>query len=46
MAELFCLDSKKQEKDSLVSVVADLRDASPPITRFISETLLLLEVLL
>ena len=37
-------DSKKQEKDSLVSVVADLRHASLQTTRFISETLILLEV--
>ncbi|XP_027895755.1 uncharacterized protein LOC114158457 isoform X1 [Xiphophorus couchianus] len=35
--------TKKQEKRSLVSVVADLRQASPPTTRFITETLLLLE---
>ncbi|PWA21865.1 hypothetical protein CCH79_00017593, partial [Gambusia affinis] len=35
--------TKKQEKQSLVSVVADLRQASPPTTRFITETLLLLE---
>ncbi|XP_067428064.1 uncharacterized protein [Thunnus thynnus] len=39
-----CLQNKKQEKDSLVSVVADLRHASPPTTRFIAETLLLLEL--
>uniref|UniRef100_A0A671TZD3 Si:ch211-241j12.3 n=1 Tax=Sparus aurata TaxID=8175 RepID=A0A671TZD3_SPAAU len=37
-------DSKKQEKDSLVSVVADLRHASLQTTRFISETLILLEL--
>lgn len=43
--EVLCLDRKKQEKDSLVSVVADLRHASPNTTRFIAETLLLLEVL-
>uniref|UniRef100_A0A3B3X4V9 CRAL-TRIO domain-containing protein n=1 Tax=Poecilia mexicana TaxID=48701 RepID=A0A3B3X4V9_9TELE len=35
--------NKKQEKRSLVSVVADLRQAAPPTTRFITETLLLLE---
>uniref|UniRef100_A0A3B3VUV5 Si:ch211-241j12.3 n=1 Tax=Poecilia latipinna TaxID=48699 RepID=A0A3B3VUV5_9TELE len=35
--------NKKQEKQSLVSVVADLRQAAPPTTRFITETLLLLE---
>lgn len=40
----FSLDSKKQEKQSLVSVVADLRHASLPTTRFIAETLILLEV--
>ncbi len=39
------LHSKKQVKESLVSVVADLRHASLPTTRFIAETLLLLEVL-
>lgn len=44
MVGSFCLDSKKQEKESLVSVVADLRHASLPTTRFIAETLLLLEV--
>ncbi|KAI3364123.1 hypothetical protein L3Q82_010801, partial [Scortum barcoo] len=38
------LHSKKQAKDSLVSVVADLRHASLPTTRFIAETLLLLEL--
>lgn len=36
--------SKKQEKESLVSVVADLRQATLNTTRFIAETLLLLEV--
>ncbi|XP_008396720.1 uncharacterized protein LOC103457989 [Poecilia reticulata] len=35
--------NKKQEKQSLVSVVADLRQASPATTRFITETLVLLE---
>uniref|UniRef100_UPI0037E767F0 guanine nucleotide exchange factor DBS n=1 Tax=Semicossyphus pulcher TaxID=241346 RepID=UPI0037E767F0 len=39
-----CLHNKKQEKDSLVSVVADLRQASLATTRFIAETLLLLEL--
>ncbi|XP_049446591.1 uncharacterized protein LOC125897350 [Epinephelus fuscoguttatus] len=39
-----CLHNKKQEKESLVSVVADLRHASLPTTRFIAETLLLLEL--
>ncbi|KAM7367522.1 hypothetical protein PAMP_013813 [Pampus punctatissimus] len=39
-----CLHNKKQEKDSLVSVVADLRHSSPPAARFIAETLLLLEL--
>ncbi|MEQ2213063.1 hypothetical protein XENOCAPTIV_009149 [Xenoophorus captivus] len=38
-------DRKKQEKQSLVSVVADLRLASVSTTRFITETLLLLEVI-
>lgn len=38
------LHIKKQEKQSLVSVVADLRQASPATTRFIAETLLLLEL--
>ncbi|KAM9314089.1 uncharacterized protein KZ484_023918 [Pholidichthys leucotaenia] len=38
-----CWHNKKREKQSLVSVVADLRDASPPTARFIAETLLLLE---
>lgn len=38
------LRSKKLEKESLVSVVADLRHASPHTVRFIAETLLLLEV--
>lgn len=38
------LDSKKLEKESLVSVVADLRHASLHTVRFIAETLLLLEV--
>lgn len=36
--------SKKQEKQSSPSVVADLRNASPPAARFIAETLLQLEV--
>ena len=45
MFGLFSLDSKKQEKETLVSVVADLRQASLPTTRFIAETLVLLEVL-
>ncbi|XP_041660757.1 uncharacterized protein LOC121521087 [Cheilinus undulatus] len=39
-----CLHNKKQEKECLVSVVADLRQASLPTTRFIAETLLLLEL--
>ncbi|XP_071334457.1 uncharacterized protein [Trachinotus anak] len=39
-----CLHNKKQEEESLVSVVADLRQASLPTTRFIAETLLLLEL--
>ncbi|XP_070844132.1 uncharacterized protein [Chaetodon trifascialis] len=39
-----CLHNKKQEKESLVSVVADLRHASLPTIRFIAETLLLLEL--
>ncbi|XP_078130224.1 uncharacterized protein LOC144533037 isoform X3 [Sander vitreus] len=39
-----CLHNKKQEKEGLVSVVADLRHASLPTTRFIAETLLLLEL--
>lgn len=43
---LLCLHSKKQEKESSVSVVADLRQASLQTTRFIAETLLLLEVYL
>ncbi|XP_015246106.1 PREDICTED: uncharacterized protein KIAA1755-like [Cyprinodon variegatus] len=34
---------KKQEKQSLVSVVADLRQASPPTIRLITDTLLLLQ---
>lgn len=40
----FCA-SKKVEKECLVSLVADLRHASLPTVRFITETLLLLEVL-
>lgn len=40
-----CFGSKKLEKECLVSVVADLRHASLPTVRFITETLLLLEVL-
>ncbi|XP_074540905.1 uncharacterized protein LOC141801666 [Halichoeres trimaculatus] len=39
-----CLHNKRQEKESLVSVVADLRQASLQTTRFITETLLLLEL--
>lgn len=39
-----CFGSKKLEKECLVSVVADLRRASLPTVRFITETLLLLEV--
>ncbi|XP_029589824.1 uncharacterized protein LOC115174932 isoform X1 [Salmo trutta] len=39
-----CLYNKKQEKESLVSVVADLRQATLNTTRFIAETLLLLEL--
>ncbi|CAJ1077516.1 uncharacterized protein LOC117823778 [Xyrichtys novacula] len=39
-----CLHNKKQQKESLVSVVADLRQASLQTTRFIAETLLLLEL--
>ncbi|XP_023259870.1 uncharacterized protein KIAA1755-like [Seriola lalandi dorsalis] len=39
-----CLHNKKQEEESLVSVVADLRQASLPTTRFLAETLLLLEL--
>ncbi|XP_045915964.1 uncharacterized protein LOC123977384 [Micropterus dolomieu] len=38
------LHNKKQQKESLVSVVADLRHASLPTTKFITETLLLLEL--
>ncbi|KAK2856609.1 hypothetical protein Q5P01_005344 [Channa striata] len=38
-----CLHNKKQEKESLVSVVADLRHTSLPTARFIAETVLLLE---
>ncbi|XP_036066420.1 uncharacterized protein LOC112157760 isoform X3 [Oryzias melastigma] len=38
-----CLHNKKQEKQSSPSVVADLRNASPPAARFIAETLLQLE---
>lgn len=45
MVGSFFLNSKKQQKESLVSVVADLRHASLPTTKFITETLLLLEVL-
>lgn len=45
MVGSFSLHSKKQVKESLVSVVADLRHASLPTTRFIAETLRLLEVL-
>ncbi|XP_028460278.1 uncharacterized protein LOC114572744 isoform X2 [Perca flavescens] len=39
-----CLHNKKQEKEGLMSVVADLRHASLPTTRFIAETLLELEL--
>ncbi|XP_054589716.1 uncharacterized protein [Nothobranchius furzeri] len=38
-----CVHSRKQEKQSLVSVVADLRDAPPPTARFIAEVLLQLQ---
>nr|XP_040015806.1 uncharacterized protein LOC120807635 isoform X2 [Gasterosteus aculeatus aculeatus] len=38
-----CLHNKRQEKRSLVSAVADLRSASLQTTRFVAETLLLLE---
>ncbi|XP_041831227.1 uncharacterized protein LOC121633367 isoform X1 [Melanotaenia boesemani] len=38
-----CLHNKRQEKPSLVSLVADLRHTSIPTTGFIAETLLLLE---
>ncbi|KAF3702527.1 Actin CyI, cytoplasmic Precursor [Channa argus] len=38
-----CLHNKKQEKQSLVSVVADLRHALLPTARFIAEMVLLLE---
>ncbi|KAF7658369.1 hypothetical protein LDENG_00013510 [Lucifuga dentata] len=37
------LHNKKQDKDCLVSVVADLRHASLPTARFVAETVLLLE---
>ncbi|KAI9517157.1 hypothetical protein NQZ68_008413 [Dissostichus eleginoides] len=37
------LHNRKQEKEGLVSVVADLRHASLQTSRFIAETLLLLE---
>ncbi|KAJ0061291.1 hypothetical protein NL108_014818, partial [Boleophthalmus pectinirostris] len=41
----YCLSQhNKTQKSSLVSVVADLREASAASTRFIAETLLLLEV--
>lgn len=46
MFGLFLSDSKKLEKQSMVSVVADLRDVSLSTISFIVETLLLLEVLL
>lgn len=39
-----CLNSKRHEKETMVSVVADLRHASLSTTKFIAETLLLLEV--
>ncbi|CAN9507602.1 unnamed protein product [Ophioblennius macclurei] len=35
---------RKQDKQSLVSVVADLRSASAPAARFIAETLILLQL--
>ncbi|KAK1889153.1 Actin-3 [Dissostichus eleginoides] len=38
------LHNRKQEKEGLVSVVADLRHASLQTSRFIAETLLLLEL--
>ncbi|XP_064195993.1 uncharacterized protein LOC135257312 isoform X1 [Anguilla rostrata] len=38
------LQNKHQEKESMVSVVVDLRQATLTTTRFIAETLLLLEV--
>ncbi|XP_033932068.1 uncharacterized protein [Pseudochaenichthys georgianus] len=38
------LHNRKQEKEGLVSVVADLRQASLQTSRFIAETLLLLEL--
>ncbi|KAM3603108.1 uncharacterized protein V6R79_016695 [Siganus canaliculatus] len=41
---VLCLHNKKQEKENLLSVVADLRHASFPTIRFIAETLLLLEL--
>lgn len=44
MVGCFCLNSKRQEKETMVSVVADLRYASLSTTKFIAETLLLLEV--
>lgn len=41
----YCLHQhNKKQKSSLVSIVADLRDASASSARFIAETLLLLEV--
>jgi hypothetical protein len=38
------VNSKKQDRDSLVSVVADLRQAPLSAARIIAETLLLLQV--
>ncbi|XP_034017559.1 uncharacterized protein LOC117502613 isoform X1 [Thalassophryne amazonica] len=42
----YCLHlySQKREEDSLVSVVADLRNASPQTTSFVGETLCLLQL--
>ena len=45
LLSMFSLHSRNEEKQILVSAVADLRHASLPTTRFIAETLLLLEVL-
>lgn len=44
MLASLCRRRKKQEKERSVSVVADLRQTSLAATRFIAETLLLLEV--
>lgn len=41
---ILCLSSKKGE-EGLVSVVADLRQADVKVVKFITETLLTLEVL-